>query len=109
MPNVWLEYRWLTEAGSLDITCEAMQRLKAQPFPGNVRELENEVRRMVALAEDGEFLNVRLMAPEFVRLAPQSLDAAHAAAPKRQGDLKEKGETLETYLVAQSLLRNKQS
>jgi two-component system response regulator HupR/HoxA len=89
------------------ISAEVMQRLKAHPFPGNVRELENEVRRMVALAEDGEFLNVRLMSPEFARLAPQPLDAAHAAALKKQGGLKEKVETLETYLVAQSLLRHK--
>lgn len=89
------------------ISAEVMQRLKAHPFPGNVRELENEVRRMVALAEDGEFLNVRLMSPEFARLVPQSLDAGHAAALKQPGGLKEKVETLETYLVAQSLLRHK--
>ena len=28
--------------------------LQAYPFPGNVRELENEIERAVALAEDGQ-------------------------------------------------------
>ena len=30
-----------------------MALLEAYPFPGNVRELENEIERAVALAEDG--------------------------------------------------------
>ena len=30
-----------------------MALLQAYPFPGNVRELENEIERAVALAEDG--------------------------------------------------------
>ena len=89
------------------ISAEVMQRLKAHPFPGNVRELENEVRRMVALADDGEFLNVALMSPEFARLVPRPLDDAHTAALKQHGNLKEKVESLETYLVAQALLRHK--
>lgn len=89
------------------ISVEVMQRLKAHPFPGNVRELENEVRRMVALASDGEFLHVGLMSPEFARLTPLPQDNAHSAALKQAGGLKEKVESLETYLVAQSLLRHK--
>ena len=31
-----------------------MARLTAYPFPGNVRELENEIERAVTLAEPGE-------------------------------------------------------
>ena len=89
------------------ISDEVMQRLKVHPFPGNVRELENEVRRMVALADDGEFLNVSLMSPEFARLTPRPLDDGQAAALKQQGSLKDKVESLETYLVVQSLLRHK--
>ena len=86
---------------------EALQRLKAHPFPGNVRELENEVRRMVALADDGEFLGVKLMSPEFARLIPRETKDEHGALLKQQGSLKDKVESVETYLVAQSLLRHK--
>lgn len=89
------------------ISAEVMQRLKAHPFPGNVRELENEVRRMVALANDGEFLHLGLMSPEFARITLLPLDNAHATALRQPGGLKDKVESLETYLVAQSLLQNK--
>jgi transcriptional regulator with PAS, ATPase and Fis domain len=59
---------------------EALRSLQAYPFPGNVRELENEIERAVALAEDGkpigpEHLSARIRdggAP----LAPQTLNAA---------------------------------
>ena len=36
------------------ISPAAMALLQAYPFPGNVRELENEIERAVALAEDGQ-------------------------------------------------------
>ncbi len=89
------------------ISAEVMQRLQAHPFPGNVRELENEMRRMVALADDGEFLSVKLMSPEFARLVPREASDNHSAIIKQQGSLKDKVESLETYLVTQSLLRHK--
>ncbi len=38
----------------LGITASTIEKLSACDFPGNVRELENEIRRMVALAKDGE-------------------------------------------------------
>jgi transcriptional regulator with PAS, ATPase and Fis domain len=45
------------------ITPEAMQCLCGYPFPGNVRELENEIERAVALAEDGMPLGVEHLSP----------------------------------------------
>jgi two-component system, NtrC family, response regulator HupR/HoxA len=40
------------------ISPDALRCLRAYPFPGNVRELENEIERAVALADDGEPLGV---------------------------------------------------
>jgi two-component system response regulator HupR/HoxA len=36
------------------LTPDALRALRAYPFPGNVRELENEIERAVMLAEDGQ-------------------------------------------------------
>ena len=38
------------------IAPDAMRCLRAYPFPGNVRELENEIERAVALADAGQVL-----------------------------------------------------
>jgi two-component system response regulator HupR/HoxA len=90
------------------ISPEVMQRLQAHPFPGNVRELENEVRRMVALASEGEFLSRKHMSPEFMRLFPANLtDARQPDFLKGKSTLKEKVESLEAHLVSQCLLRHK--
>jgi two-component system response regulator HupR/HoxA len=90
------------------ISPEVMRRLRAHPFPGNVRELENEVRRMVALAVDGEFLSVRHMSPEFARINIDSgTDAKMPIFLKGKGTLKSKVENLEAQLVSDALLRHK--
>jgi two-component system response regulator HupR/HoxA len=90
------------------ISPDVMQRLQAHPFPGNVRELENEVRRMVALAGDGEFLSRKHMSPEFARLFPANrADARQPDFLRGKKTLKEKVESLEAHLVSQSLLRHK--
>jgi len=89
------------------ISAEVLQRLKLHTFPGNVRELENEVRRMVALAGDGEFLSAELMSPEFARLVPRDSRAQDAAFLQAPGTLKDKVEALEVQLVTQSLLAHR--
>ncbi|MGN2392149.1 sigma-54-dependent transcriptional regulator [Pelomicrobium sp. G1] len=89
------------------ISNEVLQRLKLYPFPGNVRELENEMRRMVAVAEDGEILSVKHMSPELAKLLPAKPDNGRAAFLLEKGTLKEKVEALEMHLVSQSLLKHK--
>jgi len=90
------------------ISPDVLQRLQTHPFPGNVRELENEVRRMVALASEGEFLSRKHMSPEFSRLFagnPSALRQPYYLNGK--STLKEKVESLEAHVVSQCLLRHK--
>ena len=52
-------------------------------WPGNIRELSNEVRRAVALANDGDVLGARHLAPAIAQLwqaRPDGPDASPAAA-----------------------------
>jgi transcriptional regulator with PAS, ATPase and Fis domain len=62
--------------------------LRSYPFPGNVRELENEIERAVALAEDGEPISLahrsaRIVAAPATLPAPPTLNEAIEAL-KRQ-------------------------
>jgi transcriptional regulator with PAS, ATPase and Fis domain len=51
-------YRQRTRRAVPAISPEAMRLLNAYPFPGNVRELENEIERAVTLADDGRPLGL---------------------------------------------------
>jgi len=66
------------------------------------------VRRMVALASEGEFLSRKHMSPEFMRLFPANqADARQPDFLKGKNTLKEKVESLEAHVVSQCLLRHK--
>lgn len=93
------------------ITLEVMQRLKAHYWSGNVRELENEMRRMVALAEDGEFLAVKHLSDELANIEVTTMQdefsQEHNFILRSGGSLKNVVEKMERQLVSQSLFRNK--
>lgn len=89
------------------IASEVLNRLKSYAFPGNVRELENEMRRMVAMAEDGEILSVKHMSPEFARVTARAQKASVSDTLPHSGTLKERVEALEAHLVSETLLRHK--
>lgn len=54
------------------ISAEAMRCLRAYPFPGNVRELENEIERGVALAEPGQPLGLEQLSERIRHSGPRS-------------------------------------
>jgi len=61
--------KYSRESQKVDIrlTDEAMERLILFRWPGNIRQLANEMRRLVALAEDGAILGSRDLAPEILK------------------------------------------
>ncbi len=95
----------------LGIAFDVMQRLKMHHWSGNVRELENEVRRMVALAENGEFLSLRHLSEELaaieVATVSNGFDLGANSLFNTSGTIKDVVERIEKQMVSQTLLRNR--
>jgi two-component system response regulator HupR/HoxA len=79
---------------------EAMAALMDYDWPGNVREMQNEIQRMVALA-DGDHLGLELLSPRL-----RAHGGGNGAAEPGAGTLKEQVEALEARLLADSLARH---
>jgi two-component system response regulator HupR/HoxA len=89
------------------IAIQAQHRLRSYAFPGNVRELENEIRRTVATAEDGEFITVQHLSADIARARPRAGRAPAQAFALDGQSLKERVEQLEAALVRAALERHR--
>jgi transcriptional regulator with PAS, ATPase and Fis domain len=78
----------------------AMQALDQHPFPGNVRELENEIERAVALANPNELVDVDLLSNEVVGNGDVN------AVVNGHGGLRNRLRDVERRLITQELVRN---
>jgi transcriptional regulator with PAS, ATPase and Fis domain len=84
--------------GKARVTRAAMDRLSAYPWPGNVRQLENEIRRAIVLT-DG-IIDVEQLSPEIGR--------GGGAKPQEVGlNVRSRIDALETRLVREALERTR--
>ena len=88
------------------VTAETLQKLKSYAFPGNVRELENEIRRLVAMTEEGEFITLKYLSPDIAKSQPAPGRMFGLEALKPGATLKETVEQLEAQIVRQALQRH---
>ena len=79
-------------------TQETLSILSAYDFPGNVRELQNEVQRLVIQADEGSFLTPELLSPR-VRQIESVLLSAGAA----KGSLKDMVDQVERHILIEAL------
>jgi len=95
------------EAGRkiLGISARALEKLCAYEWPGNIRELENEIRRMVVLTKDGEYVTTQFLSPGPMHSAPRPAPPASGLAAGHP--LKEHVEQLERRLVTDTLRRHR--
>ncbi|MFQ5666067.1 MAG: sigma-54-dependent transcriptional regulator [Candidatus Binatia bacterium] len=85
------------------LTPAALEALQSHSFPGNVRELENEIERAVALANRGEHIDVDLLSHEMT-----GNDEIRAQA-NGSGALRQRLREVERRLIIQELNRNNQN
>jgi two-component system response regulator HupR/HoxA len=88
------------------VASAAQHRLRSYAFPGNVRELENEIRRIVATVEDGAFITASHLSADIAATRPR-LDLGSVQAGSLDGlTLKERVEALEVSMVRAALDRH---
>jgi len=87
----------------IGITQTALARLQAYSYPGNVRELESEIRRAVALAESGGYISERNLSEVFDHIPVREDPVAEAEL--NDSTLKDMVEKLEQRVVSTTLAR----
>jgi two-component system response regulator HupR/HoxA len=80
-------------------TAETIDLLAAYDFPGNVRELENEIERAFTLAEPGAYITADLLSSKFAELKPVRPAVGN-------GSLRTAVERYEAQLIREALERN---
>jgi transcriptional regulator with GAF, ATPase, and Fis domain len=79
-------------------TQESLDALGGYPWPGNIRELENEIQRLVIQAEPGHWIEVTDLSPRLRKVE----GTVTRIAPKK-GTLKEMIEQVERWLITEAL------
>jgi transcriptional regulator with GAF, ATPase, and Fis domain len=80
------------------VTPEALDQLSAYNWPGNIRELENEVQRLVIQADPGGFITPELLAP-----AVRKVEGLVGRVAPKKGTLKDMMEEVERWLLQEAL------
>jgi two-component system response regulator HupR/HoxA len=91
----------------LGISACVIDKLVTFDFPGNIRELETEIRRMVALAADGEYLTTQNMSPSLGSLVPRKAASPWKGFAPNGTTLKDKVEDLEKHVLGEALARHR--
>jgi len=80
------------------INAETIEILQHAGYPGNIRELENELERMVTLADDKSQIDNELLSPRFLEHSRSAVEIFSA-----ENDLKKAVEQLEHNMIRRAL------
>ena len=79
-------------------TQDALDALASYNWPGNIRELENEIQRLVIQAEHGHWIEITDLSPRL-----RKIEGTITRIAPKQGTLKEMMEQVERWLITEAL------
>jgi len=102
----FLAKHWNGSGRGPRLSADALDAMRAYHWPGNIRELENEVERLIVLGADEREIPVDLLSQRIREVARNPLVAKLASrGAERTGTLREVVESVEAEVIAQGLVR----
>lgn len=89
------------------ITAEAIECMKRYQWPGNVREMQNEIQRMLVMGCENEELGADLLSPRVLMSAPPEIAEDISLLSEMDGTLKERIGKLEANILRETLIRHR--
>ncbi|MBT4888944.1 MAG: sigma-54-dependent Fis family transcriptional regulator [Rhodospirillales bacterium] len=86
---------------------EALACLMAYQWPGNVREMQNEIQRMLVMGVKGKILGADLLLPKILYAAPQDDASDLTLLSQTKGVLKARVEHFESCILRETLIRHR--
>ncbi|MBI4808597.1 MAG: sigma-54-dependent Fis family transcriptional regulator [Nitrosomonadales bacterium] len=87
-------------------TPEALDCMDSYQWPGNVREMQNEILRAILLC-DGEYIGAHLFSPKVLRAAPEEQSQDMTILAGLDGSLKDRMDALEARVLRECLIRHR--
>ena len=98
---------------SKGLSPEALAVLERYEWPGNIRELQNELQRLLIMSPEGEKIPASLLSPRIVGTAAPIMVAGDDTTPAlggivgRGGTLKDRIDLLEEHILRETLSRHR--
>lgn len=89
------------------ISAEAIDCLQRYSWPGNIRELQNEIQHMVVIAEPNAELGADLLSRAILLAAPIDEDGTDDVVVAMEGTLKDRMSALEVRIIRETLIRHR--
>lgn len=89
------------------ISAEAIECMQRYSWPGNIRELQNEIQHMVVVAQPNCQLGADLLSRNILLAAPTEEDLGDEEVVGMEGSLKEKMSALEVRIIRETLIRHR--
>ncbi len=86
------------------ISEEVLHCFETYQWPGNVREMQNEIKRMLVLGQS-DYLGSELISPQILHATPEESIADMALLTGIEGTLKQRVESLEARILKETLIR----